>query len=78
MSLSPNEIRDRALNFAHEWQGERREKAEAQTFWNGFFNVFGVNRRRVAFLFDLYQKYTTLLPAAEKPKRVRSARKTQS
>ena len=24
--LSPNEIRDRALRFAREWQGERREK----------------------------------------------------
>ncbi len=46
--LSPNEIRDRALRFAREWQGERREKAEAQTFWNEFFNVFGISRRRVA------------------------------
>ena len=46
--LSPNEIRDRALRFAHEWAGERRERAEAQTFWNEFFNVFGVTRRRVA------------------------------
>ena len=46
--LSPNEIRDRALQFAHEWAGERRERAEAQTFWNEFFNVFGVSRRRVA------------------------------
>ncbi|MDE2024372.1 MAG: class I SAM-dependent DNA methyltransferase, partial [Gammaproteobacteria bacterium] len=46
--LSPNEIRDRALRFAHEWAGERREKAEAQTFWNEFFNVFGISRRRVA------------------------------
>ena len=46
--LSPNEIRDRALTFAREWQSERSEKAEAQTFWNEFFNVFGVNRRRVA------------------------------
>ena len=46
--LSPNEIRDRALRFAREWESERREKAEAQTFWNEFFNVFGISRRRVA------------------------------
>lgn len=46
--LSPNEIRDRALAFAREWQSEDSEKAEAQTFWNEFFNVFGVHRRRVA------------------------------
>ncbi|MGH8281316.1 MAG: type IIL restriction-modification enzyme MmeI, partial [Gammaproteobacteria bacterium] len=46
--LSPNEIRDRALAFAREWQDERREKAEAQSFWNEFFKVFGISRRRVA------------------------------
>lgn len=33
---------------------------------------FKSDAERVAFLFDLYQKYTTLLPAAEKPKRARS------
>ncbi|MGH8397561.1 MAG: class I SAM-dependent DNA methyltransferase [Gammaproteobacteria bacterium] len=48
MPLSPNEIRDRALAFAREWQGEGREKAEAQSFWNEFFKVFGISRRRVA------------------------------
>ena len=53
--LSPNEIRDRALSFAREWEGERREKAEAQTFWNEFFNVFGISRRRVA-AFEEYVK----------------------
>jgi len=46
--LSPNEIRDRALKFAREWEGVTSEKAEAQTFWNEFFEVFGRNRRRVA------------------------------
>jgi len=53
--LSPNEIRDRALSFARDWEGERREKAEAQTFWNEFFNVFGISRRRVA-AFEEYVK----------------------
>ncbi len=48
MPLSPNEIRDRALKFAREWHAERRERAEAQTFWNEFFEVFGVSRRRLA------------------------------
>lgn len=47
-TLSPNEIRERALKFAHDWAGIASEKAEAQTFWNEFFNVFGINRRRVA------------------------------
>jgi hypothetical protein len=48
MPLSLNEIKDRALAFSREWEGERAERAEAQTFWNEFFNVFGVSRRRLA------------------------------
>lgn len=46
--LSPNEIRDRALKFAREWEGVTNERAEAQSFWNDFFEVFGISRRRVA------------------------------
>ncbi len=46
--LSMNEIRSRAFNFVVEWKGESKERAEAQTFWNEFFKIFGVSRRRVA------------------------------
>jgi len=48
MPLSLNEIKDRALAFSREWEGARAERAEAQTFWNEFFAVFGVTRRRLA------------------------------
>jgi hypothetical protein len=48
MPLSWNEIRHRAIAFSREWQGETREAAERQSFWNDFFNVFGVRRRTVA------------------------------
>ena len=48
MPLALNEIRDRAAAFAREWQGASSERAEAQSFWNDFFHVFGLNRRRVA------------------------------
>jgi hypothetical protein len=48
MPLSWNEIRHRAIAFAKEWEGESREAAERQSFWNDFFNVFGVRRRTVA------------------------------
>ena len=48
MPLSWNEIRDRSVAFSKEWKNESSETAEAQTFWNEFFNVFGVVRRRVA------------------------------
>ena len=46
MPLSPNEIKERAAAFAHKWAGEDSERAEAQSFWNDFFNVFGVERKR--------------------------------
>lgn len=48
MPLSWNEIKDRALKFSQAWADEASEHAEAQTFWNEFFNIFGVSRRRVA------------------------------
>lgn len=46
--LSWNEIRARAIKFSKEWEGETSEHAEAKSFWDGFFNVFGISRRRVA------------------------------
>ncbi|MFA7404910.1 MAG: DNA methyltransferase [Pelobacteraceae bacterium] len=48
MPLSWNEIRDRALVFSREWATECSEDAEAKSFWDSFFNVFGITRRRVA------------------------------
>lgn len=44
--LAWNEIRDRAVRFAAEWREETQENAEAQTFWNEWFEVFGIKRRR--------------------------------
>lgn len=48
MPLSWNEIRNRAFAFAAEWKDETSEHAEAKSFWDDFFNVFGISRRRVA------------------------------
>lgn len=48
MPLSWNEIRDRSIAFVREWEGESSEHAEAKSFWDAFFQVFGVSRRRVA------------------------------
>lgn len=48
MPLSWNEIKSRALAFSREWQEESSEDAEAKSFWDGFFNVFGITRKRVA------------------------------
>jgi hypothetical protein len=46
--LNTNEIRERAYRFVANWRGVTSERAEAQSFWNDFFRVFGVNRRQVA------------------------------
>lgn len=47
-NLSWNEIKNRALDFQKKWENEKRENAEKQTFYNEFFEVFGLSRRRVA------------------------------
>ncbi len=48
MRLSWNEIRTRAADFAREWADETYEKGETQSFYNEFFDIFGVRRRTVA------------------------------
>ncbi|MDE2770570.1 MAG: hypothetical protein OXI44_05280 [Bacteroidota bacterium] len=48
MRLSWNEIRARAAKFADLWQAAAYEKGETQSFYNDFFEVFGVQRRTVA------------------------------
>ena len=48
MALSWNEIKERAVSFSKEWENDFNEDAEAKSFMDAFFNVFGVPRRRVA------------------------------
>jgi hypothetical protein len=48
MPISWNEIKSRATAFTKEWEHETSEDAEAKSFWDGFFHVFGISRRRVA------------------------------
>ena len=51
MSISWNEIKTRASSFVLEWKekaASAREEADAQTFENEFFHIFGVERSKVA------------------------------
>src|ERR1019366_10706588 len=48
MRLSWNEIKARAARFADSWRDAHYERGESQTFYNEFFDIFGVTRRRVA------------------------------
>lgn len=47
MALSWNEIKDRAVTFSKEWEEDTNEEAEAKSFIEAFFNIFGVTRKRV-------------------------------
>lgn len=42
------DIRSRAVEFAREWRDACSEDADAKSFWDAFFNVFGISRHRVA------------------------------
>ena len=56
MPLSWNEIRARATTFAAEWKDAHSEDADAKSFWDAFFAVFGVSRRKVASFEKRVQK----------------------
>lgn len=57
MPLSWNEIKTRAIEFSKEWEDESSEDAEAKSFWDGFFSVFGLTRRRLAGFEVQVKKY---------------------
>jgi len=46
-TLSWNEIKDRAIKFSKEWENDFNEDAEAKSFMDEFFTVFGASRRRL-------------------------------
>ncbi|MCX6890196.1 MAG: class I SAM-dependent DNA methyltransferase, partial [Verrucomicrobia bacterium] len=46
--LSWSEVRERAIRFSRNWSGATSERADKQTFWNEFFEVFGIRRASVA------------------------------
>ncbi|MCS6267011.1 MAG: hypothetical protein H2174_05550 [Vampirovibrio sp.] len=50
--LSIAEIKANAHHFVKTWEAEDSERAEAQSFWNDFFNMFGLNRRKVGGIFE--------------------------
>lgn len=48
MAITWDEVRHRAIRFSKEWALTNSEAGEKQTFWNEFFEVFGIRRRSVA------------------------------
>jgi hypothetical protein len=47
MRISWNEIRTRAGQFANDWCDAGYEKGETHTFYNEFFQIFGVTKKRM-------------------------------
>jgi hypothetical protein len=46
-AFPPRKIRQRAQSFVAEYRGASSEQADAQSFWKDFFQVFGLNARRL-------------------------------
>lgn len=57
MRLGWGEIRARAKAFSEEWKDAHYEKGETQSFYNEFFEIFGVRRKQVA----VYEQRVKLL-----------------
>ena len=57
MRLGWDEIARRAKAFSEEWKDAHYEKGETQSFYNDFFEVFGIKRRTVA----VYEQRVKLL-----------------
>lgn len=59
MRLGWDEIKRRAKSFSEEWKDAHYEKGETQSFYNDFFEIFGIKRRQVA----VYEKMVQGLDA---------------
>ena len=47
MALNWNEIKDLAVRFSKEWEDTTSEDAEAKSFLDAFFEVFGIPRKKI-------------------------------
>lgn len=62
MPLSWNEIKTRALAFSKEWENTEREEADAKPFLVDLCyqpQPFTTEAKRIEYLFELYDKYTS-------------------
>ena len=48
MRLGWDEIKRRAKAFSEEWKDAHYERGQTQTFYNEFFEIFGIKRKQVA------------------------------
>lgn len=60
--LSINDLRSRAASFVADHKDDSDENKHTHTFWNEFFAIFGVDRKRVA----VYEKSVEKLKGPNK------------
>ena len=53
MAISWNEIKDRSIQFAKDWENISSEKSWSQTFWVRFMDIFGIRLEEVS-TFEYY------------------------
>ncbi len=47
--LTKSAIRNKAMNFSKKWESVTSEKSDSQSFWNSFFEIFGISLRNVGY-----------------------------
>ena len=57
MAINWPHIRDKAVEFAHEYQDAAKEDSEAKPFWVDFFGIFGIRARTLG----IFEKRVKLL-----------------
>jgi hypothetical protein len=55
--ITQKEIIENAVRFSKEWKDAERENSDKQTFWNEFFQIFGIERKKVAKFEETVKKY---------------------
>jgi len=59
MRLGWDEIKRRAKAFSEDWKDAHYEMAETHSFYNDFFQIFGIKRRQVAVYEKMVQELDT-------------------
>lgn len=57
--LTKSAIRNKAINFSKTWSEASSEKSESQSFWNAFFEIFGVSPRNKGYFEVAAEKLST-------------------
>lgn len=69
-----SEIKTRVNALSKEWEAETREDAEAKSFWDAYFNVFGITRRCITSFEGRYRSWMVRVALLQDTKHKSSSR----